>query len=349
MTPSVLRPGARILVRAPSWLGDLVQAEPALRALLAHTGELSVAGPPRLVRLLAETHPGVRPVASDDARAWRGHDVCVLLTGSFRSAWCAWRAGIAERVGWARDGRGWLLTRSARPAREAGRVPIGLGHAGAWPRFLPRPFGTSCVELLGLLGVSVRDPRPRLVPSAEARRTRDRRLAGLGLDPRGAFVLVNVGGRPGSAKALPASAWIQTLRHLRESCGLPLVVVCGPGEEQRATQVCAAGLPGVHACAPVPDLAELLALCEAARVLVTADSGPRHLAVAVDTPVAVVCGPTDPRHTADHLGATRVVRQPVECGPCHRERCPLEGPERDACMLGVPPRALAGAALELLG
>jgi len=343
-----LQPGARVLVRVPSWLGDAVAAEPALRALLERVGEVSAAGPERLVRLLAETHVGLRPLPADDAASWRGHDVCVLLTNSFRSAWAAWRAGIPERVGWDRDARGWLLTRAARPAREAGRRPLGIGRRGAWPRFLPRPFASSCAELVGLVGVAVPDARPRLEPTAGARRTARSRLEALGLADGAGYVLANVGGRPGSAKAFPAPSWIPGLAAVRDGCGLPVVLVSGPDEAARADEVAAGSGPGVYALTPPPELSELLALCAGARVLLTADSGPRHLAVAAGTPVAVVCGPTDPRHTADHLERTRVVREPVECGPCHRERCPLAGGERDACMRRIDPGELARAALALL-
>ena len=349
MSAGALRAGSRVLVRAPNWLGDVVMAEPAIRALLAHNGELSVAGPDRFVRLLAETHPGIRPVAADEARAWRGHEACVLLTNSFRSAWSAWRAGIPTRVGWNRDGRGLLLTHSARPAREAGRTPLGIGRAGSRPRWLPRPFGATCAELVGLLGVAVRDVRPRLEPTAAGHAAADRRLAGFGLARDAEFALVNAGGRLGSAKAFPAESWSRTVERLSSASDLPVLVVCGPGEEARAGQVGADAAAWVHVCTPAADLAELLALCARARVVVTADSGPRHLAVAVGTPVAVVCGPTDPRHTADHLAATRVVRVPVECGPCHLEACPLDGAERDACMRQVDPDALATAALGLAG
>jgi ADP-heptose:LPS heptosyltransferase len=58
-----------------------------------------------------------------------------------------------------------------------------------------------------------------------------------------------------------------------------------------------------------------------------------------------VCGPTDPRHTADHLERTSLLREIVECGPCHREQCPLEDTRRHQCMLRIDPERVARAAL----
>jgi heptosyltransferase-2 len=61
-----------------------------------------------------------------------------------------------------------------------------------------------------------------------------------------------------------------------------------------------------------------------ARLLVTTDTGPRHVATAFGTPAVVVMGPTDPRHTASNLDRTRVLRVDVECGPCHLKTCPID-------------------------
>ncbi len=348
----MLRAADRVLVRVPSWLGDAVMAEPALRALAARVGarNLSLAGPAPLTGLLASGLAGARTLTPDSARAWRGHDVAVLFTNSFRSAWCALRAGIPRRVGWARDGRGALLTDAARPAREAGRTPPQLGRHGAWPRPLPRPFGASCVELVGLLGVGVAEARPRLAPDARALAARDRRLAGFGLATRQPYVVANVGARPDSAKGYPAQRWAEVLDELRalRRADLPVLVVCGPGEEDVAREVARRARPGLHLCLdPAADLGELLALLAGARVALTADSGPRHLAVAAGTPVVTVTGPTDPRHSADHLSTTRLFRAPLACSPCHLERCPLAGDAHHACMRRVEPARLASAALGL--
>jgi len=349
-----LTPATRVLVRAPSWLGDFVMAEPVLRVLNERrlrigSAALSIAAPPGLLELLDARYRGVRSVPVDEIRAWRGHDLALLLTGSFRSAWMALAAGIGERVGWARDGRGMLLTDAVRPALERGRTPLTLGSRGRAPRILPRPFGSTCVELAARIGVTVRERAPLLVPADAAVERVAARLERMGLGPDEPFVLANAGGRAHSAKAYPPASWSLLFDECARRVDLPIVAVCGPGEEPALREACA-GVREVRPhilIDPVSDLPELLALCRRARVLVTTDSGPRHLAAAVGTPVAVVCGPSDPRHTADHPVATRVLRHPVDCGPCHRERCPLIGEAHHACMRGVDPARLADEVSQL--
>ncbi|MBM3990989.1 MAG: glycosyltransferase family 9 protein, partial [Planctomycetes bacterium] len=281
-----LRGDERVLVRVPDWLGDLVMAEPALRALHERCGVLTLAGQPRLLEVLGDALPGCARVDASELRNWRGHDVAVLFVNSFRSAWMARRAGIRSVVGWSRDARGWLLTHAFVPALERGGAPVGIGTLGRGARYLPRPFGGTCVELVHWLGARVSDPRPRLVATPAARERAARRLASFGMATDGHFTIVNCGGRPGSAKAFPASHWIEALRSRRE----PLVLVCGPGEEEPVREI-AAALPNAHACVgDVAGLPELVALCERASLALTADSGPRHIASAVGTPLVVVCG-----------------------------------------------------------
>lgn len=348
--------GERVLVRLPSWLGDIVAAEPAVRALAERLdspeGEgLSLAAPSRLLPILDGLFPAARrlPVASrgaESARDWSGHGVAVLFTGSFRSAWTAWRAGIPRRVGWARDGRGPLLTDAMVPARERGGLPIGLGLRGRGSRILPRPFGATCAELVGLVGAEVRDPWPRVTTGAWP-----------GSLPRtlleaGDYLLVNAGCRPGSAKGVPAELFGAALR-LAAPLGLPVVVVGGPGEEAAVAavvdEVRGAGLD-LHPTLPnVPDLGQLAHLCAHARVAWTADAGPLHVLRATRTPRVVLQGPTDPRHTAELLTDEVRLRMEVPCGPCHLEHCPNPEPELHRCMRAIEPRSLVAATCSLLG
>ncbi|MDF1799362.1 MAG: glycosyltransferase family 9 protein [Planctomycetota bacterium] len=349
-----IQPGARLLVRLPRWLGDLVMAEPTVSALaerwaLAGAPErLTVAGPGRLLDLLGEA--GVAPGATrtpTDGPDWPaalvGQDAVLLGTGSFRSALEAWRAGVPRRIGWARDGRGLLLSDGPEPARERGGAPVGIGVVGRRPRWAPRPFGATLAELSALIGTPVARTRPRLEPSAAALLEVDRELAAAGIE--GPFALANLGGRAGSAKAFPH--WAEVLEALPQG-GLPVVAVSGPDEGQRLE-----ALPRDPGPEPrirlrlggskAPSLTGLVALARRAAVAVTPDSGPRHLFTAAGTPTVVLFGPTDPRHTADHLGGTTSLVAGAPCGPCHAERCPLEGAAQLGCWRLLEPGRIASA------
>lgn len=342
---------ARVLVRLPAWLGDFVASEPVVRALEAwlREGTLTLAARPAYLALLEGRFPQARRSADErgTARAWRGHDVALLCTGSFRSAWTALRAGIPRRIGFARDGRGWLLTDALVPARERGATPLGLGRCGRGRRYLPRPLGRSLAELLGAVGVPVRDLQPRLELRASWLASAAARRATLALGPDEPYVLANVGARPGSAKGVPPELWSAVLGALEHRVELPLVLACGPGEESSLAAV-QSRLRTARVLEPPAALPELAALCAGARLVLTADSGPRHVARALGVPVVSVAGPTDPRHTALLGGREELVRTPVHCGPCHRERCPLAGPARHACMTRIEPERILAAALGLL-
>ncbi|MCY2961626.1 MAG: glycosyltransferase family 9 protein [Planctomycetota bacterium] len=345
----ILVPPTRVLIRAPSWLGDFVACEPVLRALCARwtadrrADRLTIAAPAPFLALLDGRFEGVRrlPIArgaAPDTASWRAHDVALLLDGSWRSAWGALRAGIPERIGWSSGGRSVLLTSAVRPALERGAIPLGLGIHGRGGRRLPRPFAAACVELVALAGLDVRDRAPRLEPEAAALVRAEDRLRARGVDPRSPFVLVNAGARPGSAKAADPDL----LARIARSSALPLVLACGPGEEAnaRATLARLSRSRAVLLDDPPPPLPDLLALLALSTGCITADSGPRHLAQALAKPTIVVCGPTDPRHTAEHGTDVSILRAEVECGPCHREVCPNSGERERLCMRSIDANAI---------
>src|SRR5262245_21387190 len=89
----------RVLVRLPSWLGDFVMAEPLARVLYSRVrrGRLTLVARSAHLELLEGRFPEAQRIAVEDGEAagwtaWRKHDVALLCTGSFRSAWTAWRA-----------------------------------------------------------------------------------------------------------------------------------------------------------------------------------------------------------------------------------------------------------------
>jgi 3-deoxy-D-manno-octulosonic-acid transferase/heptosyltransferase-1 len=68
-------------------------------------------------------------------------------------------------------------------------------------------------------------------------------------------------------------------------------------------------------------LQELACLIKKARLFVTTDSGPMHLAAAVGTPIVALFGPTAPWRTGPYTTQARIVRKQVSCSPCYKRKC----------------------------
>jgi len=135
----------------------------------------------------------------------------------------------------------------------------------------------------------------------------------------GGFVLLN----PGAAwenKRWPVEHFGALARGLHERHGLPSVVTWGPGEQARADAVVAQA--GGHALVSPPTaLADVLALARAARLCVSGDTGPLHLAASVGTPVVGLFGPTRPERNGPWLAADEAVSRAGECVCFHKRQC----------------------------
>ncbi len=124
---------------------------------------------------------------------------------------------------------------------------------------------------------------------------------------------------------------------------LPVVFTGGKNE---ATYI--ARIMG-HMTQPAVELAgrtslrELAEIYRHARLVITTDSGPMHIAAAVGTPTLALFGPTDPRRTGPYGPAHRVIRLDLACSPCFRKTC-----RERTCMENIHPRAVFTAACALL-
>jgi ADP-heptose:LPS heptosyltransferase len=96
-------------------------------------------------------------------------------------------------------------------------------------------------------------------------------------------------------------------------------------------------------------LKQLAALFERASAVVSTDTGPMHLAVAMGTPVVALFGPTSPGRTGPHGDGHTVLRSPVPCSPCFSKRCIAREVEPMACMKGITPEAVVAAVERVLG
>jgi heptosyltransferase-1 len=174
--------------------------------------------------------------------------------------------------------------------------------------------------LLNALGISTPEVEYKLPVSNHDRQKVDDLLQRYGLVNPGRFVVVN-----------PVAKWESKLWSNRKFAQLAgrliaqydvRVVFTGSSEDRRAIDQIKAdmGEPAVN-LAGETTLKMLAALYEKADVVVSTDTGPMHLAVAVGTPVVALFGPTAPWRTGPYGSGHQVVTAGQACAPCFKRHC----------------------------
>jgi heptosyltransferase-2 len=317
---------ARVVVRPPNWLGDAVMALPAITAVRRHfpDSDLTIAASPSVAALFREdtdVEPNRVIDLPRDTRAvaalleGEGFDLGVLFPNSFRSAWQFWRGGIRERWGYARSGRGLLLTRRSRPrARRASP------HHADYYRDLVRGLDIACDDHV----------LPRLtarVPSV------DRAMALLAarlVDPGARLVGLAPGAAYGQAKQWPPDRVAALIGRLVLERAVTCVVVGASHDRDTARKIeswlrerAPEALAGFVDLTGRTSLGALVGLIQRMDVFVSNDSGAMHVAAALARPVVAIFGPTDERATRP-LGDHVVLSAPVFCRPCLLRECPID-------------------------
>ena len=345
----------RVLVVLPSWLGDAVMAAPTLRALrgLCPEGHITALvkhnlrpifdGAPWVNRMIT-IRPKRRGMPDGRRVGLIGlarrlsagrFDAAVLLPNSFRMALLVRMAGIPRRIGYDRDGRGGLLTDRLLPRRISGR------------RFLPVPTRDYYLGIARFLGASDPDPTMQLFTRAEDDARTDRLLAAAGFDPGAArsLVLINPGANYGDAKIWPPARFAAVADRCAAEFGAAIAISGSPKERPILDQVIAAAhTPILDLPRMGVDLRLLKSVVKRATLMITNDTGPRHIAAAMGLPVVTVFGPTDPAWSETHFEAERQVMMKVFCGPCQKKKCPLD----HRCMTLIEPDMVFARAAELL-
>lgn len=259
----------------------------------------------------------------------RRYDTALLLTNSFSTALATRVAGIPQRVGYERDGRGLLLTHRLDPEKRAD---------GAWAMVPAIDYYWRLASaMLGREEPSAPANAFMELATTDAEREEAQRvLTEAGVGGR-AYAVLNPGGN-NEAKRWPADRYSTLAAWLRDEHGLAVVVNGSPAERGLCDQIAAASggaavsLPGIGM-----SFAGVKAVVGGARVLVTNDTGPRHIAVALGVPTVTLFGPTDHRWTTvpTRPGAPEVLvladpTLPVaESANDHPERCSIERIEPD--------------------
>ncbi|MFZ5453396.1 MAG: lipopolysaccharide heptosyltransferase II [Thermodesulfobacteriota bacterium] len=136
-------------------------------------------------------------------------------------------------------------------------------------------------------------------------------------------------------KIWPPSSWAHLADWLIREKGLRVVLTGSGADRELADQICAQMHEKALNLAGRMTLAELAGVLQLARLAVTADTGPMHLAAALGTPVVAIFGPTAPGRSGPFGAGHRVVRLGVACSPCFKRRC-----QEPRCLTDLAPEAV---------
>jgi heptosyltransferase-1 len=329
-----------LLLRLGS-LGDIVHALPAASALRSTFPESRIdwAVEPKWVRLL-EGNPDLNTVIQVDRKTAGGlvgtvrqlrsarYTCAVDFQGLYKSALLAFASGAARRIGfrrtYAREGFASRLYTERLNPRGAHKVEHNLTLAeAAGAQRLPPKFP-----------IVVRPDDESLVSNELARRNLDD------------FFVLNPGGGWRS-KCWPPERYGELHRRIFEQHGVRGVISYGPGEESLAEAVVTAAGNSSPVAIPL-ELGPLMALLRRARFVVSADTGPLHLAAALGAPVIGLFGPTDPArngpYVTDPLQKSIIFRKPRQTETTYQR-----GPSYSPAMLAITVDEVAGAVRQILG
>jgi heptosyltransferase-2 len=320
----------KIAIFLPNWLGDLAMATPTLRAMRSHFGPQA-----RLVGILrpylADVLAGTgwvdeqwffNPSAKDRSLRSRAlvrrmraeqFDMALLLTNSFRTALLAWLGRAKERIGYVEYGRGPLLTGKFYPRRNGRRL-------------VPMPMVESYLDLARALGCEDLSPRIELTTVDADQRSADAVFGRLGIRGDGRVIALNSSGAFGASKLWPVEYFGQLARRIVDELDHDVLVFCGPSELAIARQVVQlSGSARVFSMADQPmDLGTAKACMGRCRLMVSTDSGPRHVAAALGLPVVTMFGPMLPIWSENPTQRAVNLVLDLDCIGCHQRVCPLK-------------------------
>ncbi|KAF0812908.1 ADP-heptose--LPS heptosyltransferase 2 [Andreprevotia sp. IGB-42] len=310
----------KILIVAPSWVGDAIMAQPLYARLKAqHPGvQIDVLAPawtrPLHARMAEISESFDNPFGHGELKLgarWRlarqlkkrGYDQAILLPNSLKSALIPFFAGIPTRTGWTGEARHGLVNDLRK--LDAAALPkmverfAALAEAPDEPPAQPIPF-------------------PQLhVDGAERQATLNR----LDLNLARPIVACCPGAEYGPAKRWPARHFAEFARECLAR-GLQ-VWLFGSGKDKEIADEIEALAPGVHNLASRTSLAEAIDLMSFASVAICNDSGLMHVAAALRVPLVAIYGSSSPGFTPPLSAEAQIVTLDLDCSPCFERTCPL--------------------------
>jgi len=338
MTAILTPPPSKILIRSPNWIGDVVMATPAFRAMRRAFPDAHIA---LLIKKYARQVIDDAPwfdeiIEYDPAGRHRGalgslrliselrsrrFDTALVLVNSIRGALEAFFSGATHRIGYARNARRRLFTVAVEP-------PV-----SADGKIIPQNMVEYYLRLCAQIGCTELELREELFVREEIDRRAEEFLLKHGRDASKPLIGLNPGAAFGSSKCWLPERFGQVADACIERFGCDVFICSAPSEREvaRAVEANMQHRP-INPYDDNPGLDVYKAIIKRMRLLVTNDTGARHIAVAFGVPVVVIFGSTDLRYTDVNLEQTTIVSANVSCAPCQKRICPTGTHE---CMKAV--------------
>ncbi|MDB5814108.1 MAG: lipopolysaccharide heptosyltransferase [Rhodocyclales bacterium] len=313
---------SRILIVAPSWIGDTVAAQPLLMRLRKHypDARIDVLAPPWVAAVLhamPEINGNVidNPFAHGELRLvdrWalarklkaNGYDAAYVLPNSLKSALIPFFARIPHRVGFIGESRYGLinvrhtLDKIALPLQVERYAVLAEAPGQPLPRPLPNPAlqidAVSIPATLANLGLSVSPPPVIFCPGAEF----------------------------GVAKRWPAQHFAELAQKLAAQ-GTPVWLLGSKKDGVVGEEIARLSKGAARNLCGLTNLEQAVQLLSLARHVVTNDSGLMHVAAALGRPLTALFGSSSPEYTPPLSDKAQTIWLKLECSPCFQRECPL--------------------------
>jgi len=311
----------KILVWLPSPLGDAISCTPALRAIrsrfkssqiyfLAEKTLRDILSPNDFNDEWIDTSEGNIFTLAFRLRRYNLSAV-ILFKNSFGSALTASMAGIEKRIGYARDGRSSLLTERINPQKNTDGS------------FKPVTMIDYYLTIAEHLGCDTDNRQTELLIDQTHRQGLSCKLPELFSDKSPLVVLVP-GGAFGPSKCWPGERFAETADRLIDDYGAKVFVSVAPNDAERqiAERICQQARHKLYTLTQTAlTMGELKSLFSQADLVITNDTGPRHIAIALGRKVITIFGPNNPQWTQTGYPDEVQIIGKGDCVPCERPRC----------------------------
>ena len=326
----------KILVVAPSWVGDAMLVQPMLMRLKQrHPGcAIDMLAPPWTEALLRQM-PEVNDVIINPfphgalrlgermrlGRQLRDahYDQAIVLPNSFKSALPLLLARIPLRTGFVGEMRYGLLNDARKLDRN--KLPLMVERFAQLAQARGEPLARPL-------------PRPHLEVGAEQRQ---HTLDKFGLNLAKPVAVFCPGAEYGPAKRWPMPYFAELAQRL-EQRGCVVWLVGSPKDKEVGDKIVALGNQHCRNLCGETDLAEAIALLSCAELIVSNDSGLMHLAAALDRPLLALYGSSSPQFTPPLSDKAQIIKLDLPCSPCFKRVCPLG---HFNCMMQLTPELVA--------